>query len=316
MTDPGFEDEEVVSVLPSFAGDITFVTNGESHVEARFVPDSWATWSQGYTGLVFYVRDDTVTLELPEGITAFLIYVEPNEIDLYNFYVQANDGTVYSEGVEGDYGAAGFGFYTTGDLTIESVTITTTDEDFAFGQIYLGIEEAPPVTADVVINGEKVVLGTPGSMPDFNFLLIGIDDAGDLIDGSEKYSTVTGEGVFSFNVGELGVGEHAFLLGELEDEDLTDWIFDDEVWLVLVEVFSDGTYDVGYISLTDLDGLETLNEDEIVLDDLTNRVGAFFVNSYVGLPPTGDIAPVALVLSLLGVSGVALGFSRRLYKKD
>ncbi|MCL2491799.1 MAG: hypothetical protein FWE87_03520, partial [Coriobacteriia bacterium] len=254
--DPGFVEEEVVSVVPSFAGDLTFITPADRWVKALFAPDGgWnSPWSHGYTGLVFFVNEaSTVTIELPANVKAFVVYAEPNHHELYEISVQANDGETYSEDVRGGGGATGFGFHSLGDTTIQTVTITTTDEDFAFAEIYLGLGEDEPVTADVTVNAEKKVVGSPQVMPDFNFMLLPLDpQTGEVIEGGEKLATINGAGFFSFALEGLSVGEHAFLLGEYFDE-VDGWTFDETVWFVLVEVYEDGTYDVGYITIDDLD---------------------------------------------------------------
>ena len=140
VADPGFAEAQVVTVIPSFAGDITLSTAEGVNVTAQFVPDGgWSTWSQNYEGIVYYVRGETVTITLPEDVRAFLVYIEPNVFDPIYVSVQANDGNWYDEEIEGESSAGGFGFYTTGDLAIEQIVIQVpaTAEGFAFGQIHL-----------------------------------------------------------------------------------------------------------------------------------------------------------------------------------
>ncbi|MCL2819004.1 MAG: hypothetical protein FWD41_04690 [Actinomycetia bacterium] len=325
VADPGFEEDEPVEILPTFAGDIVFTTTGESSVAAYFVPDGgWNSWSHGYEGLVFMVYGDSVTLTLPENIKAFVVYVEPNS-GVHDISVQANDGMIYTEEISADAGAAGFGFYATGDLTIETITITAPEqsEGFAFGEIGLYQEDEPPTpsdTVDVEINIEKIVRGNPAVMPEFNFVMAGYDDeGGDYAAGTERWASITGPGKLSFILENLGVGEYVYLIGEVNFDNPAGWVFDDEIWFVIVEVYENGTYDVGYISMTDLEILvDNLTDvDELTAASLENHTGAIFVNSYTGssVPPTGDhtaiLSWVTLLSMAIPLTGLVASYRRK-----
>ncbi|MCL2492233.1 MAG: LPXTG cell wall anchor domain-containing protein, partial [Coriobacteriia bacterium] len=98
------------------------------------------------------------------------------------------------------------------------------------------------------------------------------------------------------------------------------WTFDETVWFVLVEVYEDGTYDVGYITIDDLDIFlaDHEGEDEFFVGDLQNHVGAVFTNYFAAddtIPATGDATgTLVTVLSLMSVSGVAFALSLRTRK--
>jgi hypothetical protein len=77
-------------------------------------PGTWATWSHGYTGPVFYVGGTTVRLTLPPNTGAFYFYLEPNAFAVFNFTAVTNSGvTSGNVPVNGFGGATGFAFYST-----------------------------------------------------------------------------------------------------------------------------------------------------------------------------------------------------------
>jgi hypothetical protein len=175
----GSGNYEVVTSVPSVLGDILF--DSPYRIEAREVPDGgWNNWSHGYQGFVFFVNpeeggygdeptltlEETVTVQadaevdpwvlltMPADVKAFIVYATPNNfIETFTVSVQVNDGTIYSKDIsvsdtadDDHIGAAeGFGFYCTGDQTIDTVFITCTDDDgFAFGEMAIGFDEVSP----------------------------------------------------------------------------------------------------------------------------------------------------------------------------
>lgn len=101
------------------------------------VGNGWETWSNGYTGDVYYTGGaESTTVTLPAGTNAFYLYAEPAEFESFTVTATAQDGT--SSGpvsVEGESGATYLGFYGTGGATISSITVTCDDEDgFAIGE--------------------------------------------------------------------------------------------------------------------------------------------------------------------------------------
>jgi hypothetical protein len=109
------------------------------------VNQGWATWSHGYTGDVYYTGGTQITITLPAGTKAFYFYAEPNNFALFSVEATAQDGTTSGPiSVDGNAGAKYFGFYATGETTLESITVTTSDTTgFAVGEF--GINPAAPV---------------------------------------------------------------------------------------------------------------------------------------------------------------------------
>ena len=122
---------------PPLTGDVMF----DVASSVRQIGSGWASWSHGYTGVVYYSNGATsVTLDLPADTAAFMTYVEPNPFDFFDITVTADDGTSITTSVTGSSGASGFGFYGTGGSTIDTLTISS-DTDFAFGEFYGAVPE-------------------------------------------------------------------------------------------------------------------------------------------------------------------------------
>jgi GDSL-like lipase/acylhydrolase family protein len=124
-----FED---VYAVTGPSGDILF----ESPMQHLQIGNGWATWSNGYTGDVYWTEGaDTASIDLPSGTTAFYLYAEPNPFAVYNVTATAEDGSSQSATlpVDGYFGAEFFGFYTTGTEKIARVTISS-NVDFSIGE--------------------------------------------------------------------------------------------------------------------------------------------------------------------------------------
>ncbi|HEY9634587.1 MAG TPA: PEP-CTERM sorting domain-containing protein [Coleofasciculaceae cyanobacterium] len=112
------------STLGSPFGNLNF----SSPVEKRVIGSSWNTWSNGYTGEVYYNKGaSTLEIALPPDIVAFDLYVEPEVFDFFEIAVTAMNGVTstatLSQRVTGDSGAKYFGFYATGGDLIKSITL-------------------------------------------------------------------------------------------------------------------------------------------------------------------------------------------------
>jgi hypothetical protein len=104
-------------------------------VSHRVVGQSWRTWSHHYSGDVYFVRKNSVTLHLPAKTKAFYVYVEPNSFKPAT--VTAKSGGAGSGGVtvEGNSGAKFFGFVAKGKGHLKSVKIGVSDhKGFAIGE--------------------------------------------------------------------------------------------------------------------------------------------------------------------------------------
>lgn len=109
-------------------------------VSHREIGAGWGTWSHGYTGDVYYTNGATsLVLNLPADTGAFYLYAEPNPFGVFNITATANDGTTLTLGVEGNAGANGYGFWSTGGA-LTSITVSS-DIDFAVGEF--GIARVP-----------------------------------------------------------------------------------------------------------------------------------------------------------------------------
>lgn len=137
-------------------GDVTDVTVAPDCIIRFDIPVShrtiglgWATWSHGYTGDVYYTNGATsvmMTLDSPPGVDYFGFYAEPNPFGVFHMTAVGVDqmgGTFsLSQDVEGSAGAAGWGFYGTGDMCVTKVTLSS-DVDFAVGEFGLSKKPAP-----------------------------------------------------------------------------------------------------------------------------------------------------------------------------
>lgn len=124
-----------VSVIPGspIGGDLTINPTSNK----RTIGSGWATWSHGYTGVVYYNNGGTqATLTLPANTKAFYFYVESDAFGTYDFTAISNSGV--SSGavaVTGNAGANGFAFYSTAGESISSITVSVAGTSgFAVGE--------------------------------------------------------------------------------------------------------------------------------------------------------------------------------------
>jgi hypothetical protein len=109
------------------------------------VGSGWSTWSNGYTGDVYYTDGAlSRTLILPANTGAFYFYAEPNDAGSFNFTVTAQNGTQILQSASGNGGATYFGFFGTGGDTVQSIVITSTT-DFAMGEFGIASVNAATV---------------------------------------------------------------------------------------------------------------------------------------------------------------------------
>ncbi len=127
-------DSTSVTTIPGSPLPGTLTTT--SQVIKLTVPSSWATWSHGYTGVVYFSQNASVTMNLPANTGAFYFYAQPDQFAVYNFTVVTNSGaTSGTIGVDGNAGANGFAFHTTAGESITSITVTA---DSAAGGFAVG----------------------------------------------------------------------------------------------------------------------------------------------------------------------------------
>jgi hypothetical protein len=103
------------------------------------IGNGWATWSHGYPGDVYATFGPlSTTITLPPGTSAFYLYAEPDPFAVFDISAVAQDGTTSGPiAVDGFAGASYYGFYSTGDDALASVTVNS-DIDFAIGEFGIG----------------------------------------------------------------------------------------------------------------------------------------------------------------------------------
>lgn len=112
--------------------------------------DWWATWSNGYTGDVYWNNDQKLTIFLPPDTGAFYFYAEPYLPFGSTFTISATSQDAQSGpvSVATSAGAEYYGFYATGLDWVTSVTITSNccsdGEENAFGVGEFGIARYSP----------------------------------------------------------------------------------------------------------------------------------------------------------------------------
>jgi hypothetical protein len=105
-----------------------------SSVNVRQIGSSWATWSGGYTGQVLYTNGaNSVSVAIAPTTTDFGFFAEPDSFGQYLIQLTLTGGGSVQQLVDGSAGAKFFGWNGGG---VSSITISTADSDFAFGDFY------------------------------------------------------------------------------------------------------------------------------------------------------------------------------------
>jgi hypothetical protein len=153
---PGADPDFTVynSLSDPFAGTISF----DNPVDKRTIGVSWATWSHGYTGAVLSSQGLTsIRMDFGRSIYGFGFYAEPNVFSTFDVTMGLSIGVTQTKSVEGEAGAAFFGFL---DGGVDWVEISTTDgSGFAFGEMVMAeTARAVPEPTTMILFG----LGTVG----------------------------------------------------------------------------------------------------------------------------------------------------------
>ncbi len=138
----------ITSVDSPLGGSLDF----SDPLEHRRIGSGWLTWSHGYLGDVYYTNGlSTVTMTLPDQTAAFYFYAEPNPFSVFTIVATAQDSTQLVQNVNGDGGAAYYGFYGTAGSYVNSITVSTSQAiDFAIGEF--GIARAVvPAPAGILL---------------------------------------------------------------------------------------------------------------------------------------------------------------------
>jgi hypothetical protein len=151
--DPSPVLSSVTSVpAPLGVGPLTF-SGAMTH---RRIGSGWASWSGGYTGDVYYTGGPTsMSMTLPGGTAAFILYAEPNPFLLHTITATANDGTSVTQSVHGSSGASGYGFHISGTGSLTSITVSGTS-DWAWGEFSMAIPE--PATLSLLSLGALTLI--------------------------------------------------------------------------------------------------------------------------------------------------------------
>lgn len=126
-------------------------------LQLRSIGAGWATWSNGYTGDVYYGEDLTsLTLTLPTGTGAFYFYVEPDLFGTFTVTATESSGTQLTQSVASSSGASYFGFYGTAGSTLSSITVSVPEQAGGFAVGEFGIAAAggravPDTTTPLVL---------------------------------------------------------------------------------------------------------------------------------------------------------------------
>lgn len=120
--DPRPVDEAVPdTVLPDGTMDFS-----PSAIHMTTPRGGWASWSNGYSGDVYYDPGTALTMTLPSGTGAFYFYAEPNAFSTFTVQAVAQDGTTSGPvSVNGAGGASYLGFYGTGGAQVKTITVRT-----------------------------------------------------------------------------------------------------------------------------------------------------------------------------------------------
>jgi len=137
--------------LPSGHGTVGF-TPALEHLQ---VGNGWNTWSNGYTGDVYYTGGgSSMTFTLPAGTSAFYFYAEPNPYATFEITATAQDGTTSGPiPVNGFASAQYFGFYTDGSVALKSIEVDS-QTSFAVGEFGIASSVSYVALGDSYSSGE------------------------------------------------------------------------------------------------------------------------------------------------------------------
>jgi hypothetical protein len=156
-------DPSALDSMVSSVGSISF----NQAVRHDQVGNGWGTWSHGYGGNVYdtgsSLTPTSLTLTMGGLTSAVYFYTESVNFSTFSFTATAADGTTLTQNINGNGGAAGFGFYGTGGDTITSITVTGTDADgFAIGEFGLNGTPSVPDSGSSLVYASLALLALFG----------------------------------------------------------------------------------------------------------------------------------------------------------
>jgi hypothetical protein len=104
------------------------------------VGSSWATWSGGNTPRVLYNPTSSVNGTFDAAVRGFGLEMEPNAFGLFDMTLKLADGTSLTSTVDGNGGAAFFGFLS--DVGVTGWTASTSSSADGFGMGRMVITDA------------------------------------------------------------------------------------------------------------------------------------------------------------------------------
>jgi hypothetical protein len=146
------------TVVNSVASPLGGVVGFNPPLAHWLTPGSWATWSHGYAGDVYYyAQAGTVRLTMPASTDAFYLYAEPQQFALHTITATADDGTMISQNVQGMAGACGYGFYGTGGTQLAYIDVTCQSDPTGFAVGEFGISNTRiPAPGALLLGGVGV----------------------------------------------------------------------------------------------------------------------------------------------------------------
>ena len=143
MTPFGPDPQAEYAVVSSVASPLYGTVDLSPSLQHLLTPGSWATWSHGYTGDVYYTQGGlSATLTLPALTGAFYLYAEPNPFQVWTITATDQTGISVSQDVYGYAGAAGYGFFATDGQQVVTITVTS-DMEFAVGEFGIAVVPVP-----------------------------------------------------------------------------------------------------------------------------------------------------------------------------
>ncbi len=138
---------DFTDVSGTTAGAATLTFNSSMNV--RTIGSGWATWSGGYTGQVLASSGSSVTWNI-SPVNGFGLFMEPDNFSNFDMTLALSDGSTLTKTVNGSGGASFFGWAGAGAT---SLTLSTTDADFAAGDLFTAAAATVPEPGSFAILG-------------------------------------------------------------------------------------------------------------------------------------------------------------------